>query len=147
MKKEYDSLAKKYSLPSFEALEKEFFIGENEDEPVLIHVRKQMIEKMSSFASFLEGLMHPDTSLPAMYESSVFDEEDNHLILKLYKTLLYLERLSLETALDNSDKQNVLFISEAYETWVSIKKDILQIVVKAKQFWKSTPKKGEHFFN
>lgn len=142
---EYAVLEKKYGLPSFEELCREFFIPETEDEPLLAHIRRQMVDKCSVFVQFLEGIMHPDTSVSGMYESSVFDEQEMHKAVTAYKMLMSIERCSLEAALEHSEKADALFIREAYQEWVQVKKQLALIIVKTKQFWKRPSVKGELF--
>ncbi len=148
MSEEYAKLAKKYDLPSFQVLDEEFHISFPEDEPILIHVRRQITEKISIFSDFLEGIMHPDTSIAGLHEASSFNEEEMQEILDLYRVLKYLERESLHTALFDSEKNNAQYIIRAFKLWHEYKERVSKILTKAKDSWSKPLKKIQetHFF-
>ncbi len=141
MIEEYKKLAKKYTLPDFELLDEEFHISFPEEEPVLIHIRRQITEKVSIFSDFLEGIMHPDTSIAGLHEASSFDEEEMQEILDLYRVLKYLERESLHTALFDSEKNNAYYIVHACKLWQDYKTRLNKILTKAKDSWNKPLKK------
>ena len=84
IKKKFEILKKKYTLPSFEELDKEFEISRiEEDELILQDIKKKIIDKIYYYSEILEDLMEPDSRIRTLHELSVFNDlekEDNFII-------------------------------------------------------------------
>jgi hypothetical protein len=141
IKKSYLVLKKKYGLPEFDAINAEFEIGAIEDDDFLLgSIRKQIYDRTDAFAKFLGQLLQPDTNLVELYECKVFDEDEKEKIFDIYRKLMVLHRYSVEVYLLQEEKEYAQFIKTAFKQWIELKKDLLKIVVKIKESWKTEDK-------
>jgi len=139
LKKNYEFLAKKYNLPSFDKLNEDFQIeriSEYETDLILKEIRKFIGEKFSTYLRFLENLLNP-VNVPIFVFSMVknLDNSDKKKINELYKKLAMLEVFILELDIQYSEKKEVKFLKESFEVWNDIKKDLLILVEKMKKDW------------
>jgi len=149
IRKKYEELKKKYSLPDFEELNKEFEILTIEHEDFLLReIRKNIISKITSVCESFENLLTPDNTVVSIYEYKAFNDAEREEIFKLYKRLKVLEKLSLELSLNHDEKKDAEFINEFFSSWESIKNKIIKIIRKMRDFWEkeSTKKDNEEYF-
>ncbi len=138
IRKKYEELKKKYSLPDFEELNKEFEISAIEhDDFLLRQVRKKIIEKITVMSEILENFLHPDTKISDIYECRAFSDKERDRIFELYKKLKIVEKESMELSLEPNDKTEAEFIEKILDSWIDIKKEMLFFIRKTKEFWKS----------
>ena len=137
IKKKYEDLEKKYKLPSFNNLNNEFEITTIEHEEFLLReIRRKIIEKMELYTKVLESLLQPNTdSLSDMYECRIFGDEEKDKLFKLFKRLMYFDRLSIETSIDENDKKSAEFINDIWKEWDKIKKELSIFIKKLKEEW------------
>jgi len=136
--KAYGAEAKKHKLPSFKELDKEFDISLLEPTPnFLMYIRKRIVERLEFALEILEKILQPDTnSLADMMEIKTFNEEEKESILKLFKNLMVLHRTSYEIDLDDN-KSEAEYIKLASKDWKEYKKELVPIVKKLKENWKT----------
>lgn len=136
-KKNYESLAAKFKLPSCEELEKELDIKACEsDIPVLRQVRQCLHDRMMIWAEMLEDVISPDpTKTFAVFESHFFTESERNDAFALYKRLMALDRGMLEALVLADEKADAEIIRKVWSEWNGLKKDVLQIVRKLKDCW------------
>jgi len=148
IEKAYNKLKERYSLPDFEALNKEFEISTIENEDFLLReIRKKIADKINTMCGFFEGLLSPD-NIAAIYEYKAFDDNERKKVFELYKKLKVLEKLSLELSLNPYEEKHAEFINDFFNSWEKIKDEIITIIRKIKAFWekKSTKKDNEEYF-
>jgi hypothetical protein len=135
IKKKYEELAKKYSLPSFNNLNNEFEISTIEHEEFLLReIRRKIYEKIEVYVKILESILQPDTSsLSDMYECRVFNEKEKEDIFKLFRRLLFFDRFSIETSVNEDDKKSAEFINGFWKEWDEIKKEFSSFIKKMKE--------------
>lgn len=135
----YKPAAKKYKLPSFEDLDREFDIVLIEPTlNFLKQIRKKIVERLEFGLDILEKILQPDTNSYAdMYELTAFNEKEKDNVLHLYKSIMFLHRLSYEIDLDDGDNKEADFIKLAAKQWGAYKKQLAPIVQKLKQSWKT----------
>jgi len=149
IKKKYEELKKKYSLPDFEELNKDFEISIIEHEDFLLReIMKKIISKTTSVCESFENLLTPDNTVVSIYEYRAFNDAGREEIFKLYKKLKVLEKLSLELSLNHDEKKDAEFINEFFSSWESLKNKIIKIIRKMRDFWEkeSTKKENEEYF-
>ena len=113
IKKKYQGSAKKYKLPSFDSINNEFEISTIDEEGfILREIRRKINEKIEVYTKVLNGLLQPETSLSDMYEYNVFNEEERDKMFKLFKRLMFFNRMSIETSIDEDDKKTSKFIND-----------------------------------
>lgn len=136
LEKEYEVLAEKYSLPSFDDFNKEFDVYcVDDDSFILREFVKKIVDKLDYFLKVLEGLLRPDLNVVDLHESNEFDDLGREKIWQLYKRLMFYNRFSYELDLVCSDEKFAFFIKDFWAEWVLLKKDLFDIVVKIKGSW------------
>jgi len=138
IKKKYNELKEKYSLPDFGEINPIFSIYKIENEDFLLkQIRKKIIGKTISMSEILENFLHPDTTLSDIYECRVFSDSERDRIFKIYKKLKILEKESIELSLEPDEKMEAEFIKNVWNSWDDIKQEMLFFIRKVKEFWKN----------
>ena len=151
IKKEYSKLQKKYSLPSFEKLNEEFGIEkitEGETDFLLRKIRSQISEKFFSYLRFTETLLNP-ANAPMFVFSIVkaIDSEKRKNLNEIYKNLAKNEINVVEIDLDYSEEKEAEYIKDSHKLWLSIKKDMLEVIECVKKNWDNkTEGKSKGYF-
>jgi len=131
-KKRYETLQKKYNLPSFNELNKEFEIEkvqETETDFLLREVRKSVGEKIGAFLRFLENIINPTlASIFVLNSLKDLDAKDKETIKNSYEILVRLELEAIHLDIDYDEKKEAAFILKAYKKWQEIKPDMNEIV-------------------
>ena len=145
VKKDYEVLKKKYNLPDFEALDKEFEISTIEKPDFLLrNIKKKICEKLELAADLLAKLIQPETSSIAdLYEYRCFSDKDKKSIFELYSKILYLHRKLLETDLLLDDAEDASIIRHAAKEWPVLRKQVIPFVKALEACWEKTPE-SEH---
>ena len=142
LKKEYDKILKKFNLPSFKDLNRDFEIDklEKETDSLLRSIRKLMMEKIVNSMSFLEMLINP-INAPRMYMPYIktMEIDDKKKIDRLYKEMADLSLISLDLEVESVEKDEAELIKIVYKKWQELKplfKDILKNIKEPKEFVK-----------
>jgi len=137
IEKEYNEVRKKYGLPEYSQLNNEFEIScIDKEEFILRQIRRKIVEKMEFFSDILEGILQPDTaSLAEMYECRIFDDDEKSKAMHIFKRLMLIQKESIEAAVENSQQLNADFINKSFKEWLSLKKDLKQIIKKIIESW------------
>ncbi len=132
----YEGLRKKYDLPKFEDINQDFEIIDVEGSFfVLREVRRKIVEKIQLYSKVLESILHPETALSDLYECKLFTEEEKDKIYSLYKKMMVIEKSSLETSVDETDKKTSEYINFVFREWSEIKKELSRITEKLRKGW------------
>jgi hypothetical protein len=128
LKKQYESLRKKYSLTEFPKLNQEFEIEkiqERETELLLREIRHCMSERIASFLHFVELFLNP-TMAPIFVLSAMKEvgERDKELIEKLYRELAAIELSSVALDVNYDEKKEAAFIKDVFKKWQDIKPEL-----------------------
>jgi len=137
LKKEYEKIEKKYSLPSFKELNKDFQIekiAEYETDCLLREVRKFMADKFLNYLRFVESVLHP-VNAPIFIFSIIksIGSEEKRKFEEIYKKLAGIEIKLIEVDIDSSEEKEAEFIKKSYDMWQGIKKEILEIIESIKK--------------
>lgn len=125
MKKKYEPLQKKYKLPSFDELNKEFEIEkvqEHETDFLLREIRKNVGEKLGAFLRFLENIINPSLA-PVFILNSLKDlaAREKELIKACYEALVDSELESIHLDIEYDEKKEAAFIQKSFKKWQDIK--------------------------
>lgn len=132
----YGELKERFSLADFDLLDKEFEIKDITNENIILRdIRDRILDKFDEYIKIIEGIVQPDTTLVNMYESKVFDDVQKNEIFKIFKRLMYLQRLSIESDLEDGDEKVAEFIRISFKEWMEIKSKMLEIIVALKNSW------------
>ncbi|MFP4568316.1 MAG: hypothetical protein ACLFN8_05215 [Candidatus Woesearchaeota archaeon] len=136
MKKEYLKLKEEFSLPDYDLLNDDFEIYTISKEDNLI---REIIKKMSGVVDFyidvLEDIIQPDSRFYTLKEANVLNKDERRVVSLNYSKLMYLNRRNLEIHLDFSEAVGAEFISNLFDEWQNIKKELLPIIIKLKESW------------
>lgn len=137
IKKTYGSLKKKYNLPGFDELDRDFEIAGIEEETFLLReIRKKIAEKLEFFSKILEGTLQPETTLTQLYEAKFFSEEEKEKMFKLYKAIMMLHRQALLLSIENDEKHDAEFVNSFFGQWPRIKGQLATFFKKMEKGWK-----------
>ena len=133
----YKKLAKKYSLPAFEAVNHELELSTIENADFLLRdIRHKLVERIDFFAKLIEEQLHPEgASFSSLNESSDFTESEKKKIYVLYKKLMFIIRRGIETVVENDENDVAAYISTTFAAWHELKKEISAYTAKLKESW------------
>jgi len=147
LKKQYEKLRKKYKLPSFQELNRDFEIEklqERETETLSREIRRAIVEKNTLYLKFVEMFMNPSNA-PMFFLALVktLNATERKLLNELYLELGKFEIRSI--ALDNeyNEKRDAAFIKEFYKQWQDIKEKFGKIMEAIEEAWERKSEKGE----
>ena len=154
LKKEYDILAKKYNLPDYEDLDKEFellyVMDIKEIKYPLRFVRRRINDKMAWACTMIQSILQPNPgSLVNLQESNCFTKDDKQKLFAALKDMMQLERKSLLLDINFNEKEDATFIAEAFNRWLTVKKDVSWMAEKMHQYWttmEEEKKTTDHYF-
>lgn len=138
MEELYGKLQKKYTLPSYKELNKNFELDYIEDPFFLLRtIRRRIHEKIVFFAKISEKILFPNQTLMIeMYESKFFSDKEKEEILELYEKLLELDRKALLLNISSTDAKEAEYIKIVYKKLPVIIKKISFIIEKTDKSWK-----------
>ena len=142
LEKEYENLKKKYNLPDFKKLNREFDLEEIEHDGFLLRrIRTRLYDKVCSFIKILESLLYPNGSdMASLHESKFFTEKDMNNVSSLFKKLMLIDRYYLLVDLEEDEYKDSEFINTVYEDWLILKKDLIKYLEIMKESWKGEDK-------
>jgi hypothetical protein len=137
MEEEYRQLRKKYNtLPEFEKLDDCFEIGDIDcDKSILRNIRKRISEKLSLYCDLIENMMQPEAHLSAAHEMKYLTDKERNAAFGIYKSLMRLNRYSLELGIENDDSKNAEYIKNALEVYESQKNKLKSLISFMKECW------------
>lgn len=136
IKEEYQKIAKLHKLPSFDSLNNEFEISDIEESDFLLReIRRKIDEKMENFVKVLDPVLQPEAVLCDMHECKALNDEEKKKAYDVYRKIMYFNRLSIETTINEDDKKTSAFIENVWKEWDNIKKDFLEVIIKLKESW------------
>lgn len=135
LKKNYKLLQGKYSLPSFEDLNRDFGIekaAEFETDFLIREIRKFVADKSSNYLRFIDTVLNPANAPMFVFSFiKMLGTEEKNKLAEIYKKLIKEEIKLLELDLSFSEEKEAKFIKEFYELWQGTKKELLEIIEKA----------------
>ncbi len=139
LRKNYEKLRKKYSLPGFEELNEDFEIEkiDNKDSLTLSReVRRKMIEKNLSYFKFLEMFLNPSSS-PIFFHALIshMDSKSREKLEKLYFKLGKFELDSVGLDNNYSEDGDAKFIKNLFKEWQEIKNEFGEIINSLERVW------------
>ena len=151
IEKEYLTLEKKYGLPSFKSLVKEFDVekvSEKSKGILLKDIRHVMEEKISSYLSFFEMLINP--SSPPMFVFSFLknlNDDAKKEIQECYKELSRMQIMIIKTDVLFKEESEANAIKTIFDKWQIVGKKTFDLVdLFEKEFEKSIETKGKSYF-
>jgi len=129
LKRKYEKYRKKYNLPSFDELNKEFDIEKLKDDETMFllrNIRRHMEEKIVSFANFFDGVLSL-RGIIAMMISKRLEKEKDVMLTFIEKTVRIILR-DMKRELDYDEKKEAEEIKFLFEEWKNLKQDLMKIM-------------------
>ncbi len=141
LKKDYEKIQKKHSLPSFKEMNEDFFIeklSETETELLLREVRKMIGDKMMGYVRFIESLLNP-MNAPMFVHLIVklLSQEEKKKLSEIHKELIKKEVQYITLDLNYNEKNEAKFIKESFKLWQDLKGDFMKIIERVNENWES----------
>ncbi len=128
LKKNYEKLAKKYSLPSFDELNKDFYIervSDIETDYVLREIRKFISDRYSNYMRFIEAILNPVNAPMFVYSIiKIISMEDKKILEGIYNKFMQIELMLIELDIQNTEAKEAEFIIKSYKEWQDFKKSM-----------------------
>ncbi|MCF7910064.1 hypothetical protein K9L16_00120 [Candidatus Pacearchaeota archaeon] len=132
LKKKYSEFKEKYSLPSFEELNKDFAIekiSQNQTEFLLREIRRFMADKFVNYLRFIEVILQPANAPIYIYSIvKILTENQKNSFSEVYKKLSKIQLELFKLDIEFSEQSEVDFIKNSFEEWQEIKKDLLEVI-------------------
>lgn len=144
IKTKYEKARKKYSLPKFEDIDKEFEIRLVEERGFIIkEVRRAILTHIQNISTFFLPVLDPHPQeLHSLMEMPAFDKHEKEKVFNLYKKLSHLIHKGVTVSL-NSEKAEADFIKEVWKLWPSLKKEAQKYMKKITAEWANHRKQAK----
>ncbi len=138
----YNELGKKFSLPEFSIVDREFEISTIEKPAFLLRsIRRKIGERLEAITQFLDPLLQPDpNSFCSLFEYRCFTESERKEVLRQFQALMALYRASITADLGADDAEDAAFITRATNEFPAARQVLKPLVQKLADCW---PKKIE----
>ena len=139
LKSEYEKLAKKYNLPSFEFMDNEFEISvlKVDESGILIKaILRMILSKLGTFLNYFEPVFNPSPSMHSMTEMNNLKEAEKEEIVILYKKISIIYHQILYKELEN-EKSIADFIKDFCKSWPSTKNEVIKSLKSIENAWKN----------
>lgn len=137
----YAAYQKKYTLPSYAKLNKEFeflYMGHITalDFP-LRFIRRRIADRLAGAVNYLQTILQPNPgSFVLLRESSFFSAEDKQKVSNLLQQFILLERGSFVLEVSGEEKDDAVYIQKTFKSWLTLKKDYAALVKLLPEGWK-----------
>ena len=145
-KENYSEIQKKYSLPDFEGMNKDFKIeklADIETDFLIREVRIAVVDTLDNFLRFVEALLNP-VNVP-MFLFSIIKNlgiEEKNKLMDLHKKISKIEFNAMKLIEFSEDKEAEI-IKDSYKLWQEVKKGFLGILEVIESKWENkSPKKN-----
>jgi len=139
LKENYKKIQKEYSLPDFEKLNFEFSIekvADIETDYLIREIGRIMADRFSNYLRLVELILNPVNSPMFIFSIiKTIGENEKKKLSEMYKELTKIELSLIELDVNFSEKKEAEFINNSYMVWMNIKKDLIEVIEKARSNW------------
>jgi len=151
LKKAYVEIQKKYGLPEFDRLNKDFQvekIAEVETDYLVREIRKFIADKFSNYLRFIETILNPvNAQMIVFHIIKMLGAEEKTKLTDVYKKLSKFEVQLISLDVDFNEQKEVEFIKDSCAVWDEVKKDILEVMNVVNKKWDDKiEKNGKGYF-
>ncbi len=141
----YEAARKKYNLPTFDQLDKDFDLaGIEHEDNVLREVRHRIQDRLEFAASILDTICQPDpNNVKSMLESGFFGDADKTKAFALIKEVMVHWRQLTEATLLNEEKSDAELIKLVHADWDRLRSGLLPLIRTMKSSWKEAESRNE----
>jgi hypothetical protein len=136
LKAKYEAIRKKYKLPTFNELNKEFEIYDIDYNGFITRdIVRKILQKIDQILSIINPILNPNPqSLHSLIETKIFEKSDLEPMFKFYKKLFYFLHKGITEVVKSEDAQ-VAWIKEIWASWSAIKKEFIGYGEKIAEGW------------
>jgi len=151
LKKNYEKLQKKYSLPSFDDLNRDFYIervSDVETDYILREVRKFISDRYSNYMRFVEAILNPVNAPMFVFSIiKILGKEDKKQLEGIYTRFMQIELDLIELDIQSSELREAEFIKKSFKEWQEFKKSMATVFETIKKNNGTKPEKnnGNYF--
>ncbi len=131
LKKTYSVFKKKYSLPDFDELNKDFHIEkicEEETDFLLREIRRYLGEKITNYVKLIESILHPVNSSVFIFSIiKALSEGEKEEFQKIYDDLAKIQIKLIKLDTKYSEKSEADFIRDFCYLWRKTKSKIYNL--------------------
>jgi hypothetical protein len=149
IKAKYEKARKKYSLPKFEDIDREFEIRLIDDQGFIIkEIRRAMLTSIQNLGTFFLPVLDPHPhELHSLIEMPAFNKKEREKLFNFYRKLSHLVHKGVSTSIV-SEESEADFIKDIWKQWPSIKKEAKGYMDKIIAEWanhRKAPKEDVHY--
>lgn len=136
LKENYEPYRKRYALPTFEDLDREFDIRKADKNGfILTEILIQICAALTEYISFFDPALDPNPgTLHAFIEIDALDKKQKTELLHVYKQLAYLAHKVYVADL-GSESERAAYIKEALKGWLRLKPKVRHFVERLTKEW------------
>ncbi len=131
LKRRYKSLQKKYDLPDFDSMNKEFSIEkikEDETEYLTRELVRVIHSKLIDYLHFIGTLLNPvNSQMFILSLAKILDGNDKKVLAEIYSKLARFEVEFWKSELFFSEEFQAEYIRKAYGLWNEIREELKRI--------------------
>jgi len=132
--------SKALSINNIDLLIREYELPEEGLTPTII--LHKMSETLELYLKLIQQILQPE-EFHAVYECNAFNDTDKAGLFDLYKRLIITHRELLKAVILCEDKTSIATIQFVHEEIQGVKKQMLEIVEKMQQSWKTDSSKDK----
>jgi len=130
-----------FKMKDFEIIKKDYDLIEEIITPtVVLH---KMSEILEFYLKIIQQILQPE-EFHALYEGNAFDDTYKAKLFDLYKRIIIAHRELLKAVVMNDDKNSISAIQFVHEEIQGVKPQMLDIITKLQQSWKTESGKDMH---
>ncbi len=138
--KEYEGLRKKYRLPEWKWVEKNFIFKVEPEIPVLIQLRRAMADRFDNLLDILEPIITPAESYASFLERKMLSVQEREEAFEMHKQLQSFLWTSNRISLEYDEREYAEWITSVKDFWEQIKEDLRKLFKKLSVGWKEFKK-------
>lgn len=142
IKEKHAILKKKYSLPEWNELNREFGIEkiDEDSEFILREIIHLIADRIQNYMRFIENILNPsNASIFTFSLVKLIDEEKRKKLSENYKKISEIELKLIKLDLNATEENEAEFIEYSFKSWKLIKKDLYELITFIEDNWESKP--------
>lgn len=128
--KEYETLKKKYKLPDWKWVERNFIFKVEQDIQILVQLRRAMADRLDTISEILEPIITPAENYSSFLERKMLSIQEREKTFEIYKQLQSFLWASDKISLEYDEREYVEWIISMKDFWEKIKSDLASLFKK-----------------
>jgi len=138
--KQYESLRKKYKLPSWKWVQKNFYFIPDET-PLIMQIEKRITEKLQELIDMLEPLIIVNENYINFIERKILTKKKREKLFEVYKKLKFLVFEHNKLSISYNEKEQIEWIKTVESIWEYIRTEMEDAFDILSKGWKNYKKK------